>query len=91
MASALEHTLTWLVQTVLVAGVVVMLGGALGVEYLFVEFGNETESLGRIVLSLLLAAGSVFFLLHHTSQMIDEKLESATETETETGDGGSPN
>ena len=87
MVSALEHTLTWLVQTVLVAGVVVALGGVLGVEYVFVEFGNETESLTRIALSVILATGSVFFLLVHASQMIDEKLESRTET----GEGGSPN
>lgn len=71
-----EHTLLWFIQTIFVGTLIVMLGGAFGDEFLFIDFGHEAESLQRIGVALLFATGSVFFLFWNVSQLIDAKIDS---------------
>ena len=73
MSPEFEHALTWLVQTLLVGVIVITLGAVFGVDYLFIDFGEESRSLIRLFLFSLLAMGSVFFLLLNVSQLINEK------------------
>lgn len=73
MSPELEHTLTWMAQTLVVGAVVIMLGAVFGVESLFIEYGMESRSIVRLILLSILALGSVFFLFLNVSQLIDEK------------------